>query len=190
MTTPRPSANAPSRRRQSTHPHADEPLLVGWVVGAPEPEDDGDDDDEPHGTHAHAHAYEHLLVGWIVDFAAAGEGGGGEGRERTPPNDTAPRLRAPARRVVRVCSIGEGGGRRRPQHAPPTTASTCSQGGTGANSYVTPSTTRIGKRREGGDHREATGGRETGRRQPPARTCPLAHIRPPRVYAPAVSLMQ
>jgi hypothetical protein len=28
--------------RQSTHPHADEQLLVGWIVGAPGPYDDDD----------------------------------------------------------------------------------------------------------------------------------------------------
>jgi hypothetical protein len=34
----------------------------------------GDDLDQPHG--AYTHAYEHLLVGWMVDFTGTGEGGG------------------------------------------------------------------------------------------------------------------
>jgi hypothetical protein len=34
--------------RQSTHPHADEQLLVGWIVGAPGPYDD-EDDKRPRG---------------------------------------------------------------------------------------------------------------------------------------------
>jgi hypothetical protein len=103
MTTPRPSANAPSRQRQSTHPHADEPLLVGWVVDAPEPEDDGDNDDEPHAahahTHAHAHAYKPLLVGWFMCAVSARE----EGDDA--PSTRPPLLRALARRVEWVLTV-------------------------------------------------------------------------------------
>jgi hypothetical protein len=45
--------------RQSTHHHADEPLLVGWMAGAP-----GSYDDNAESTHRHAD--EPLLVGWMA----------------------------------------------------------------------------------------------------------------------------
>jgi hypothetical protein len=54
------------------------------------------------------------------------------------PMAPTPRLRATACRVDRGCSSARTPGAQRCQHLPPTTASPCLQGGSGANGPVTP----------------------------------------------------